>query len=121
LILCHGDCCPKNVLWPAGSSVPVLIDFTNSISAPAEWELAVFCADVFISAANPTELDSLSRKVAAAYVTAGGRCDFGRVQRFLSTAVVQRAILKAFNCAEHEKRAIWQRLRRTGSTFAACH
>jgi Ser/Thr protein kinase RdoA (MazF antagonist) len=121
LLLCHGDCCPKNILWPRGSPAPVLIDFTNSISAPAEWELAVLCSDVVLYAANPTELDTLSRKIAAAYVATGRKCSFSRLQHFLSTAIVQRAILRAITSIPSEQQLIWQRLRRAKSAFTACY
>ena len=39
-IVVHNDVTPQNVLWRANDPIPALVDLTNCISAPLEWDVA---------------------------------------------------------------------------------
>ena len=108
LPICHNDYSTSNTVWTTDVRRQVFIDFTNAINAPPQWDLATFCADLYLRSAYPGSIRQLEIAVAEAY-----GADDGLIAavpaKFVETAVVQRTLFRSLDSAEAPH--VWQKLR----------
>jgi Ser/Thr protein kinase RdoA (MazF antagonist) len=110
LYVCHNDFCLANTIWNASGDAPSFIDFTNTILAPLEWDVAVFCGSVLLSETCDDGCDDLLPRILREYTLAGGDCNSDDVFRLAETALVQRGIFTAFTQHPAQREQTWQRL-----------
>lgn len=105
--LCHNDISSKNVIWQSRST-PYLIDFTNSITAPVEWEFATMSANIALDNINDLNLSSLKLAIAGSQTAKKRRMDINLFHEYLPMAIAQRLVFKAAGNREDRFGRIWQ-------------
>jgi Ser/Thr protein kinase RdoA (MazF antagonist) len=115
-VVSHNDFVPANLIWDRDNELPALIDFTNTILAPLEWDAAVFLASILLSPITTGAGTETIEKFFSAYEASGGNGDTDALRRLLDVALAQRSIFFAVTRDVNERQAIWQRLRSAVTT-----
>jgi Ser/Thr protein kinase RdoA (MazF antagonist) len=110
-VVAHNDIVPWNLIWIPGEELPALIDFTNTILAPVEWDPAVFLASLLLSPMPFGSPRETLHTFFEAYEAAGGRGHADITRRLLNVALAQRSIFFALTHDPGEREEIWKRLR----------
>jgi Ser/Thr protein kinase RdoA (MazF antagonist) len=110
-VVAHNDFVAWNLIWSADEELPGLIDFTNTILAPVEWDPAVFLASVLLSPIPFGSPGETIDRFFAAYDAAGGHLDAERTLRLLKVALAQRSVFFVLTHDAGESEATWERLR----------
>jgi Ser/Thr protein kinase RdoA (MazF antagonist) len=112
LPICHNDYSTSNTVWETDGGRPIFIDFTNSINAPPEWDLATFCADLYLRSAYPGSILRLAIDIADAYAADDRRAP-AIPPEFIESAVVQRGLFRALDPSEAPD--VWRKMRHAQS------
>lgn len=117
LYVCHNDYSLKNTIWNGNGRLPFFIDFTNTICSPFEWDLAVFCADLQLSGAYKLTGKGLITKVCDLYMDCGSvLVTTESCYQLFMTAIVQRAVFRAFTQPAPTRQNVWQILQQLKTT-----
>ncbi len=108
LTLCHGDYTIRNIVWRQSEGAPTIIDFTNAIWAPREWDLAGLCADVCLLGSLRDDANQILAAVSRQYAAETRDFDSKRLERLFPMALVQRAIFDAYTSNPERQKLIWQ-------------
>jgi Ser/Thr protein kinase RdoA (MazF antagonist) len=110
-VVAHNDIVAWNLIWTPGEELPALIDFTNTVLAPVEWDPAVFLAGVLLSPMPFGSPAETIERFFGVYEAAGGRANADLTRRLLNVALAQRSIFFALTHDPGEPEEIWKRLR----------
>lgn len=88
----HNDLGISNFIWPTGSLLPVMIDFTNAIPAPAEWDLAGLAADCWLFGPRFASAMELRRFLIDRYLELGMHVSADKLEAYLESTVKCGAI-----------------------------
>jgi len=117
LWVCHNDYSTRNFIWPQQEHTPSVIDFTNTILAPREWDLAVLCADLLaygIRADGRELVDAVSQFYAETRPNPPISMDL----RMIELALVQRGVFRVYTTESPRSRAqTWEILRKVRKTI----
>lgn len=111
LLLCHNDISARNIIWKFNSGKPVLIDFTNTISAPLEWEFATMTANITLENSFEGNLNDLKNFVKQSKTATQNIIDWNYYEYLLLIAFAQRAVFMIRGNKETQHESIWRRLR----------
>ncbi|WP_147113029.1 phosphotransferase [Tateyamaria sp. syn59] len=111
--LCHNDYGSSNIVWRSSDDTPWLIDFTNAIRAPREWDLAGLCADHLLRSATPLEPKAVLAQAAMTHDNETcARLDRALLATCFPIVLGQRAVFAAFNADDDAPPCTWNGLRR---------
>lgn len=104
----HNDYAVSNILWPNDEATPSIIDFTNTICAPAEWDLAILYAGLSLSGVCD-HIPITPQVITRPYESAGSAINYDLFNRFLKAAITQRTVFRVLNSNQSDADLVWHR------------
>lgn len=114
---CHNDYSVKNFVWPQNSRIPFVIDFTNTILAPFEWDVAGLCADLYLTSNRTCNGRQLLDRIIDHYSAFGSTLNPELLHRFIQIAIVQRALFRVHVNVGRRRQLIWDQVRAIQAGF----
>lgn len=108
--LCHSDYGIHNIVQQQDGSLPGIIDFTNAIPAPREWDLAGLTADYWLCERPALSITELLAITFDSYAGPKSRRFFSNLKLLFRHALVQRAIFAAYVRDGSAHARIWETL-----------